>query len=104
TLIFLINKIDQALNDKGTKSRIKSIDFIRNRLKDIDENYGDCIVFATSAQDYFWSLELEKAAEQMEELSCLRGETTDLYQNLRPCKDSLEADNYEDEELINLLS
>lgn len=103
TLIFVINKIDQALNDKGTKSRIKSIDFIRTRLREIDDNYEDCIVFATSAQDYFWSLELENAAERLEELSCLRGKTADLYQNLRPCKDALEED-CEEEDLIHLMS
>lgn len=104
TLIFVINKMDQALNDKGTKSRIKSIDFIRHKLQNIDTNYKDCIVFATSAQDYFWSLELEQAAEQLEDLSCLRDSTADLYQNLRPCKDALEAEDCEDENLIDLLS
>ena len=104
TLIFVINKMDQALNDKGTKSRIKSIDFIRSKLQAIDNNYKDCIVFAASAQDYFWSLELEQASEQMEELSCLRDHAADLYQNLRPCKDALEAEDCEDENLINLLS
>lgn len=104
TLIFVINKMDQALNDKGTKSRVKSIDFIRNKLQNISADYKDCIVFATSAQDYFWSLELERAAERLEDLSCLRDSAADLYQNLRPCKDALEEEDCEDEDLINLLS
>lgn len=104
TLIFVINKIDQALNDKGTQSRVKSIDFIRTRLRTLSSHYQDCIVFATSAQDYFWSLELEEAANRQEALACLRERSADLYQKLRPCKDALEDNGCEDEELIRLLS
>ena len=62
SLIFVINKLDLAMADKGSKSRVKSIDFIRNRLRDIDERYGDCVIFATSAQDYFYTVEMEHAA------------------------------------------
>lgn len=104
TLIFVINKIDEALNDKGTKSRIYSIDSIRTKLREIDEQYGDCIVFATSAQDYFYSVELEQTAERLEAFSCLRDPTADLYMSLRPLKDALEEEGYEGQDLIDLLS
>lgn len=66
SLIFVINKLDLALSDKGSKSRVKSIDFIRRRLRDIDERYGDCVIFATSAQDYFYTVEMERAARDGE--------------------------------------
>lgn len=66
SLIFVINKLDLAMADKGSKSRVKSIDFIRNRLRDIDERYGDCVIFATSAQDYFYTVEMERAARDGE--------------------------------------
>lgn len=104
TLIFDINKMDLALSDKGTKSRVKSIDFIRCRLKEIDKQYSDCVIFATSAQDYFYTLELLNASEKEEKCKQLVVPEADLYNLLRNVKDELEFDECEDEELITLLS
>lgn len=89
TLIFTLNKMDLALNDKGTKSRIKSIDFIRCRLKEISSQYSDCIVFATSAQNYFYTQELQKEAQNVPECQKLLEPGCDLYRELRPVKDDL---------------
>lgn len=86
SLIFVINKLDLALADKGSKSRVKSIDFIRRRLRDIDERYGDCVIFATSAQDYFYTVEMERAARDGEpfapSLFPLTQPGADLYRGL----------------------
>ena len=98
TLIFTINKIDMALQDKGAKSRIKSIDYIRNRIMEIDEKYKDCVIFATSARDYFYTLELEEAAQGSEvckELldkdlyTCLRSAIGELDDNEQKIRDLL---------------
>lgn len=104
TLIFVINKMDLALNDKEAKSRIKSIDYIRERLSSIDKQYKDCVIFATSAQDYFYSLELLQAAKSGGKCSVFLKPETDLYRKLREVKDELEEDDCENEELINVLS
>lgn len=104
TLIFVINKMDLALNDKEAKSRIKSIDFIRKRLSNIDEHYKDCIIFATSAQDYFYSLELLNEAKNNKICSVFLNSETDLYRKLREVKDDLEENGCENESLINVLS
>lgn len=71
TLMFTINKIDMALQDNAPQSRIKSIDFIRNRIIEVgDVNHAgesvfqDCVIFATSARDYFYTLELEDAVRE----------------------------------------
>lgn len=78
SLILVINKIDQRYNDANTtKSVIKSIDYIRERLKKIDPCYSDCAIFATSALQYFYALEAEK--ECGEELR----QSKDLYMDLR---------------------
>lgn len=58
TLIFCLNKIDMMFQDKEAKSKIKIIEFIRNRLRDIDIKYSDCVIFATSALDYFNIIEI----------------------------------------------
>lgn len=79
SLIFTINKIDERYNDaSGSKSIIKSVDFIRNRLRKIDDRYRDCAIFATSALQYFYALEAERACGAE-----LR-ESKDLYRDLRP--------------------
>ncbi len=81
SLIFTINKIDARYQDANTcKSVIKSIDFIRSRLKKIDTCYSDCAIFATSALQYFNALEAEK--ECGDDLR----QSTDLYDDLRPLK------------------
>lgn len=104
TLVFVINKMDLALKDKGTKSRIKSIDFIRNRLREIDSRYGECVIFATSAQDYFWTLELQAAAHRNENIASLLTPEADLYTEIRPIQKKLRDDENADDDLINVLS
>ncbi len=100
SLIFVINKLDLALADKGSKSRVKSIDFIRKRLRDIDERYGDCVIFATSAQDYFYTVEMERASKDGEPfapfLLPLTQEGADLRRGLRNLLDDL-ADDMDDD-------
>lgn len=107
SLIFVINKLDLALADKGSKSRVKSIDFIRRRLRDIDERYGDCVIFATSAQDYFYCVEMERAARDGEPfaqaLSPLTKPDADLRGGLADMLDEL-ADSDMDEDLQTVLS
>lgn len=64
TLIFCINKIDLMFQDKEPVSKIKKIEFIRNRLQAIDEKYKDCVLFGTSALNYFNTLEVEEKEDQ----------------------------------------
>lgn len=68
TLIFCINKIDLMFQDKEPVSKIKIIEFIRNRLQAIDEKYKDCVLFGTSALNYFNTLEIEEKEDQYEVL------------------------------------
>lgn len=68
TLIFCINKIDLMFQDKEPVSKIKKIEFIRNRLQAIDEKYKDCVLFGTSALNYFNTLEIEEKEDQYEVL------------------------------------
>jgi hypothetical protein len=68
TLIFCINKIDLMFQDKEPVSKIKEIEFIRNRLQAIDEKYKDCVLFGTSALNYFNTLEIEEKEDQYEVL------------------------------------
>lgn len=81
SLIFTINKIDARYTDpKETKSIIKSIDFIRSRLSQIDECYKDCIIFATSALQYFSCLQAEQyCGEDIKD-------SKDLYEEIRSIK------------------
>ena len=99
TLIFTINKIDLALQDKGAKSRIKSIDFIRNRIMELDEKYKDCVIFATSARDYFYTLELEDEAEKNTACKELLG--NDLFDGVRNTMRGLDDS---EQDTIDLLS
>lgn len=69
TLIFCLNKIDMMFQDDEPKSKIKIIEFIRNRLKDIDNKYSDCVIFATSALDYFNVIEIEGKEKDNESLN-----------------------------------
>ena len=79
SLIFTINKVDERYNDaSGSKSIIKSVDFIRNRLQKIDACYKDCAIFATSALQYFYALEAERECGD-----ALR-QSENLYNDIRP--------------------
>ena len=99
TLIFTINKIDMALQDKGAKSRIKSIDYIRNRIMELDDKYKDCVIFATSARDYFYTLELEAEAQRNE--VCRELLDKELFSNLRSALGELDDS---EQDAIDLLS
>ena len=68
TLIFCINKIDLMFQDTEPISKIKKIEFIRNRLKDIDSKYSDCVIFGTSALDYFNTLEVKENEDKYQVL------------------------------------
>ncbi len=81
SLIFVINKMDTVYTDTNTaKSTIKSIDYIRNRLGEINSDYKDCIIFATSALQYFRTIECEKGCGR------IFSESNDLYSDIRPIK------------------
>ena len=96
TLIFCLNKIDMMFQDKEAKSKIKIIEFIRNRLKDIDNKYSDCVIFATSALDYFNVIEIEEKEKDNE---ALRGIST---ADLRDMDDFFERVN--DDEITTILT
>lgn len=62
SLIFALNEIDLRFTDENApKSVIMAVDFIKNRLTEIDESYRDCIIFPTSSTEYFNAIEAEKA-------------------------------------------
>lgn len=61
SLIFAINKLDQKYTDaNGSKSTTYVIDFIRHQLMNLGDMYKDCIVFATSALQYYDTIHCEK--------------------------------------------
>lgn len=81
SLIFVVNKMDTVYTDTNTaKSVIKSIDYIRNRLGEINSDYKDCIIFATSALQYFRTMECEKGCGDVFR------DSDDLYSDIRPMK------------------
>lgn len=81
SLIFVVNKMDAVYTDTNTaKSNVKSIDYIRNRLGEINSDYKDCIIFATSALQYFRTIECEKGCGEAFRNS------DDLYSDIRPMK------------------
>ena len=96
TLIFCLNKIDMMFQDKEAKSKIKIIEFIRNRLRDIDKKYSDCVIFATSALDYFNVIEIE---EKEKENEALKGIST---ADLRDMDDFFDSIN--DDEITTILA
>lgn len=96
TLIFCLNKIDMMFQDKEAKSKIKIIEFIRNRLRDIDIKYSDCVIFATSALDYFNIIEIEEKEKDNAALSGIS--TADLRD-----MDDFFAD-IDDDETITILT
>jgi len=60
-VVFAINKIDELYSEASiTKSIIQSIDFIQNRLYEINQDYNQCIIFAISALQYLNTIECEK--------------------------------------------
>lgn len=100
TLIFCINKIDLMFQDKEPVSKIKKIEFIRNRLQAIDEKYKDCVLFGTSALNYFNTLEIEEKEDQYEVLRGI-GEI-DLAKNQDFFDDA--NDEIKDDETTTILS
>ena len=100
TLIFCINKIDMMFQDKEPVSKIKKIEFIRNRLQAIDEKYKDCVLFGTSALNYFNTLEIEEKEDQYEVLRGI-GEI-DLAKNRDFFDDA--NDEIKDDETATILS
>lgn len=79
SLIFAINKLDQKYTDaNGSKSTTYVIDFIRHQLMNLGDMYKDCIVFATSALQYYDTIHCEKEIgsefSQLDDLYDLRNE------------------------------
>lgn len=102
TLIFCLNKIDMIFQDKEAKSRIKVIEFIRNRLKEINPKYGDCIIFGTAALDYFHILELEEKAKKYEVPQRVRA--MDLIQDMDDDFYDEVEDTIGEDEILNVLA
>ncbi len=60
SLLFALNKIDTRFNDVNTpKSIVKSVDFIKKRLSDIDKSYEYIVIFPTCSLEYFNAIEAE---------------------------------------------
>lgn len=93
TLLFTINQMDRALQDKGSKSRIKSIDFIRNRLREIAPEYEDCVIFATSALDYSCICDLKQASETNAALKYLFDTENNWAESLLEARDYIDPDD-----------
>lgn len=100
TLIFCINKIDLMFQDKEPVSKIKKIEFIRNRLQAIDEKYKDCVLFGTSALNYFNTLEVEEKEDQYKVLKGI-GEMN-FVENRNFFEDI--SDEIKDDEMTTILS
>lgn len=88
SLIFAINKLDQKYTDPtGNKSTIYAIDFIRHQLINLGDMYKDCIVFATSAIQYYDTLHCEKTIgsefSQLDDLYDLRKVMNGQPDNIR---------------------
>ena len=101
TLIFCINKIDLMFQDKEPVSKIKKIEFIRNRLQAIDEKYKDCVLFGTSALNYFNTLEIEEKEDQYE---VLRGIGEIDFAKNRDFFDDASDEIKDDDETTTILS
>lgn len=62
SLIFALNKTDMRYTgENAPRSVILAADLVKARLTDIDEAYRNCIIFPTSSQEYFHTMEAEKA-------------------------------------------
>ncbi|MDE7243844.1 MAG: dynamin family protein, partial [Oscillospiraceae bacterium] len=89
SLMFALNKIDVRYTDTEEdtpKSFIKSVDYMKKRLSEIDEAYRDCIIFPTSSKEYFCTLEAEKAGASELEQGLTAGEINKLAQTYKKDK------------------
>lgn len=102
SLVFVINKIDTALQTRDVQSHIKSIDFIRQRLIKIDKKFSDSFIFAVSAQDYYHLIDLKQFANKYHELFILFNQNLDWKAHLFDLQN--EVSEYEDDDANNLLS
>lgn len=88
SLIFAINKLDQKYTDaNGSKSTTYVIDFIKHQLMNLGDMYKDCIVFATSALQYYDTIHCEKEIgsefSQLDDLYDLRKLMNGQPENIR---------------------
>lgn len=88
SLIFAINKLDQKYTDaNGSKSTTYVIDFIKHQLMNLGDMYKDCIVFATSAIQYYNTVHCEKEIgsdfSQLDDLYDLRKVMNGQPDNIR---------------------
>lgn len=96
TLLFTINKMDMAFEQKEANSRVKTIDRIRSRLAEIDPSYAHCVIFATSAQDYFNTVELGQAAEHVREVAPLLTDGANWLDEMPDVLDQLDEKDADD--------
>lgn len=88
SLIFAINKLDQKYTDPtGSKSTTYVIDYIKDQLMKLGDMYKDCIVFATSALQYYDTIHCEKEIgsefSQLDDLYDLRKVMNGQPDNIR---------------------
>lgn len=88
SLIFAINKLDQKYTDaNGSKSTTYVIDFIKHQLMNLGDMYKDCIVFATSALQYYNTIHCEREIgsefSQLDNLYDLRKVMNGQPENIR---------------------
>lgn len=93
SLVLVLNKMDLAMQDSGAKSWIMSLDFIRNRLRSIDENFSECIIFPTSALIYANLLNVKGAIKKYPDLEKLFDEETDWLEILPSIKRQIKKEN-----------
>lgn len=60
SLILCVNKLDCRYTNKGDKSTVRILDFIKNKLIQTAPEFSDAIVIGTSALMYFDCIEAEK--------------------------------------------
>ncbi len=82
SLIFAVNKMDLRFDDANSvKSTVYAVDLIRTKLINIDDMYKDCIIFATSALQYYNTIDCEKHCEDFARSSNLVDNIRSLIRN-----------------------
>lgn len=105
SLIICLNKLDECFKSNSEdKCFIRALDFIKNKLINIDSKFKDCVIFATSALTYFDALE----APRINNPSIKDGNCAVLAEktNFQDLKDELELciDRYVGEKEMRVLA
>lgn len=101
-MAFVLNKMDLALQDSGAKSWVKSIDFIRSRLADLDSHYTESLIFPVSALNYANLLRLRKNAARHSALKRLLEDSSRWDREAERQTRTLELDEESEESLERL--